>query len=102
MNVDAARRKVAPDELARGDEREDARIDLRPQRLDCIPNERVATMLVAMQKPDLKRQSKARERSRQSSGLHHDAIVDHRGYRMRGVLVAQELRAFPAIGEAQP
>src|SRR5271167_2019240 len=102
MNVDPARRKVAPAEFVLGDEVEYACVDLRPQRFDRVPHKRIAPMLVAVQKPDLQRHALAGERPRQSSGLDDDAIVDHRGYRMRGVLVAQKLRAFIAVSEAPP
>jgi hypothetical protein len=102
MDVHAARRKVAPGKFARGEEREHARTDLRPQGFDRVPNERVASVLVGLQEADLERHALAGQRSREAAGLDDVAIVDHGGNRMRGVLVAQKLRTVPPIGEAQP
>lgn len=77
MRLDPARREVGAGELATSDEFEHVRIDPRAQRLDSVPNERIAPVLVAMKETDLKRHAFARERPRQASGLCDDAIIDH-------------------------
>jgi tetratricopeptide (TPR) repeat protein len=102
MRLDAARWEVGAGELVRGDELENVRIDLRPKRFDAIPNERVTPVLVAMEETDLKRHAFARERPCQASGFDHNAIIDHGGYRMRRVLVAEKFRTFVSLCEASP
>jgi hypothetical protein len=78
MGADAARRKIAAGKFIRGDEGEYPCIDARPQGLNRVPHERIATVFVAVQKADLKRQTKPRARASQSSGFDNDAIVYHR------------------------
>ena len=102
MRRNTARREIGASELPRSDEAEHVRVDLRSQRFDAIPNERIASVLIAVKETNLQRHTFARERPRQSPGLDHDAVIDHGGDRMRGVLVAEKFGALAAVGEAQP
>jgi hypothetical protein len=67
MRLNAARRKVGAGELPRSDELKHVRINLRSQWFNAIPNERIASVFVAVEETDLQRHTFGRMRPRPSA-----------------------------------